>query len=108
MLDVIAYKRGSRAGSCEAIPLPPGQAVLAAIPHNISAERAHLGVFTGTHGIERSIENEGAPIQGLEDELATAIPFIGSTTEANSGVALLASPPRFAHPPFAEDEVLTL
>jgi signal transduction histidine kinase len=102
MHHVIARKRGSPASRREAVQLPPGQGVLGAVLHNISAERAHRGVLDGTHGIERSIDNEGAPIQGLEDELL----FIGSTTEDNSGLALLASQPRFAHPPFAEGEVL--
>jgi hypothetical protein len=48
-----------------------------------------------TQGIEQSANIEGASIHGLEDEQATANLFIGSTTEPNSGLALLASEPRF-------------
>jgi len=61
-----------------------------------------------THGIERSTDITGAPIHGLEDEQAREILFIGSTTESNSGLALLASEPRFRRLPFAEDGILVV
>ena len=58
-----------------------------------------------THGIERSIYNRGAPIDGHDDERATAILFIGSPTEPNSGAAKLVSEPRFPRLPLAEDGI---
>jgi signal transduction histidine kinase len=48
-----------------------------------------------TQGIEQSTNIERASIHGLEDEHAAATMFIGSITEPNSCVALLASEPRF-------------
>jgi signal transduction histidine kinase len=59
-----------------------------------------------THGIERPTDIAGAPIHGLEDEQATAILFIGSTTEPNSALALLASEPRLPRLPRAEEGIL--
>jgi signal transduction histidine kinase len=47
-----------------------------------------------TH-IGRSIDNEGAPIDGFDDERAAAILFIGSPTEPDSGAAMFASEARF-------------
>jgi hypothetical protein len=38
-------------------------------------------------------DDDGAPIQVLEDERAPAILFVGSTTEPGPGAALLASEP---------------
>jgi signal transduction histidine kinase len=89
MRDVTAWKHGTRASRREGVQLPPGQRLLGAVLHNIIAERASLGVPPATHGIEWSIDNEGVPIQRLEDALATGTLFIGSTTEANSDLALL-------------------
>jgi len=51
------------------------------------------GSLSSRRGIERSIGNEGAPIDGLDHERATAILFIGSPTEPDSGAAMLASEP---------------
>lgn len=71
MREVIAWQRGSRASRREAIQVPPGQGVLGAVFHSIGAEHVQLRVVAGTCGIERSTDNEGTLIQGLEDELAT-------------------------------------
>jgi len=60
MRDVTPWKGGSRASRREAIQLPSGQRVLGAVLHNIITARAPLGVGSGTHGIEWSIDNEGA------------------------------------------------
>jgi signal transduction histidine kinase len=105
MRDVTTWKRGPQASRCAAIQLPAGQGVLGAVLHHVTAERAHPGLPAGAHGIELSIDIEGAPIQGLEGERATEILFIGSTTEPHSGPALLASEPCFPRMPFAEDGV---
>src|SRR6185437_5224002 len=48
----------------------------------------------------------GAPIDGLDDEQATGILFIGSPIEPDSGAAMLASEPRFPRLPLAEDGIL--
>jgi signal transduction histidine kinase len=103
MSDVTEWIRGSRASRRESIQLLPEQAVLGAVLHTIIAERVLPGVRVGTHRIERSIDNEGARI---DDGRATAILFIGSTTELNSAPALLASEPRFPPLPLAEDGIL--
>ena len=52
----------------ESIQLPPGQAVLEAVLHNIIAERVLPGVRANTHGIERSIDNKGVLNGDLDDE----------------------------------------
>jgi signal transduction histidine kinase len=110
MRDVTEWIRGSLltrpATRRESIQLPPGQAVLGAVLHNIIAERMHPGVGVGTHDVERSIYDEGALIDGLDDERATAILLIGSATEPNSDPALLAAEPRFPRLPFTEDGIL--
>ena len=106
MSDVTEWIRGSRASRRESIQLLPEQGVLGAVLHNIIAERVLPGMRVGTHGIERWIDNEGAPIDGLDDELAAAMLFIGSTTELNSAPALLASEPRFHPLPLAKDGLL--
>jgi signal transduction histidine kinase len=108
MRDVTEWIRGSLPSRRESIQLPPGQAVLGAVLHTIIAERVLPGVRVGTHGIERSIDSEGAPIDGLDDELAAAILFIGSTTEPYAGPALLAPEPRFSGLPLAEDGLLVV
>ena len=101
MSNVTEWIRGSLSSKRESIQSPPGLAVLRAILHNIMAERVLPGVRVRTHGIER-----GAPIDGLDDEQATAILFIGSPTEPESGPALLASEPGFLRPPLPEDAPL--
>jgi signal transduction histidine kinase len=106
MRDVTQWLRGTLTSRRETIQLPPGQAVLGAVVQHIIAKRAHPSVRVGTHGIERSIDNAGAPIHGLEDERATATLFIGSPTEPSSGPAPLASETRFPRLPFAEDGIL--
>jgi signal transduction histidine kinase len=50
------------------------------------------------------LDDDGAPIQVLEDERATAILFVGSSTEPGPGAALLASEPGLPRP-VAEDGV---
>jgi hypothetical protein len=52
------------------------------------------------------LDDDGAPIQVLEDERAAATLFVGSTTEPSPGTALLASEPDFPRLPFAEDGIL--
>jgi len=52
------------------------------------------------------LDDEGAPIQVLEDERAAATLFVGSSTEPSPGAALLASEPDFPRVPFAEDGIL--
>lgn len=49
------------------------------------------------------LDDEGAPIQVLEDERVAANLFVGSSTEPSPGAALLASEPDFPRLPFAED-----
>ena len=106
MSNVTEWIRGSLSSRRESIHLPPGLAVLRAILHNIMAERVLSGVRVSTRGIERSIDNEGAPIDGLDDEQATAILFIGSPTEPDSVPALPACEPRSPGLPLAEDGIL--
>jgi signal transduction histidine kinase len=47
-------------------------------------------------------DDDGAPIQVLEDERAAAILFVGSTTEPGPGATLLASEPGLPRVPVAE------
>jgi signal transduction histidine kinase len=49
------------------------------------------------------LDDDGAPIQALEDEPAAAILFVGSTTEPGPGAALLACEPGLPRLPVAED-----
>jgi signal transduction histidine kinase len=106
MSDVTEWRRGSLSSRRESIQLPAGLAVLRAILHNMMAERVLPGVRVSTRGIGRSIDNEGAPIDGLDDEHATAILFIGSPTEPDSVPAPLASELRSPGLPLAEDGIL--
>jgi signal transduction histidine kinase len=52
------------------------------------------------------LDDEGAPIQVLEDERAAATLFVGSTTEPSPGGALLACEPDFPRQPLAEEGIL--
>jgi signal transduction histidine kinase len=52
------------------------------------------------------LDDEGAPIQVLEDERAAAILFVGSATEPGPGAALLAAEPGLPGVPVAEDGIL--
>jgi signal transduction histidine kinase len=52
------------------------------------------------------LDDEGAPIQVLEDERAAATLFVGSTTEPSPGAALLACEPDFPRQPLAEEGIL--
>jgi signal transduction histidine kinase len=70
MQDVTEWKRGSRASRREAIQLPHGQGVLGAVLHNIIAERGHLGVLAGTHGIDRSIGDVRIPMGDADTSYA--------------------------------------
>ena len=70
MHDITEWKRGPRAGRCEAIQLRHGQGVLGAVLHNIISERRHLGVLAGTHGIERSIEGDSFPMGDADTSFA--------------------------------------
>ena len=55
--------------------------------------------------IERSSDNEGAPIGGFDEERAAAILFIGSAIEPDSGAAMRAAAPRFSRPPFVAQKM---
>src|SRR4029077_8715888 len=55
---------------------------------------------------ESMLDDEGAPIQVLEDERAAATLFVGSTTEPSPGAALLACEPDFPRQPLAEEGIL--
>jgi signal transduction histidine kinase len=54
---------------------------------------------------ESMLDDDGAPIQVLEDERAAAILFVGSTTEPGPGAALLASEPGLPRLPVAADGI---
>jgi hypothetical protein len=51
------------------------------------------------------LDDDGAPIQVLDDERAAAILFVGSTTEPGRGAALLGSEPDLPRVPVAEDSI---
>lgn len=85
MREITQWLRRILARRHEAIQQTPGRAALSVVRHNIIAERAHPGMRLSTQGIERSIDNEGAPGSGLEDDFAEAILFIGSTIEPYPG-----------------------
>jgi signal transduction histidine kinase len=51
------------------------------------------------------LDDEGAPIQVLEDERGAAILFAGSTTEPSPGAALLSSEPGLPRVPVAADGI---
>jgi signal transduction histidine kinase len=51
------------------------------------------------------LDNDGAPIQVLEDERAAATLFVGSTTEPGPGATLLASEPDLPPLPVTEDGI---
>jgi signal transduction histidine kinase len=106
MRDVTAWIRGSLASRREWIRLPPGQDVLGAVLHNIITERTRPVAEVSTRAIDRPADNEGAPSERLEDEQAGAVLCILGIIEPYTGLALLASEPRFPSVPFAEDGFL--
>ena len=107
MRDVAEWIRGTLASRREAKRPPPGKAVLGAVLHDVVAERAKHGLLVVTHGTERLIDDDGAPIHVFEDGRAAAILFVGSTTEPGPGAALLASEPGFQGPRINGDAVRT-
>src|SRR5579859_6271533 len=99
MSDVTERIRGSLSSGRESVQLPPGQALLGAVLHNIILARVLPGVGASTLGIEPSIDNKGVLNGDLDDEWATAVLFVGSTTEYNSD-------PRFRCLPLPEHSIL--
>ena len=96
MSDVTERIGGALSSRRESIQLPPGQALLGAVLHNIIADHVLPGVRASTHGLNGD----------LDDEWATAVLFIGSATEYNPDPALFASDPRFRRPPLPGHGIL--
>ena len=71
MSDVMDRIRGGLSSRRESIQLPPGQAVLGAVLHNITAERVLPGVRVSTHGI-LLVDAESGRILGT-------LPFVPKT-----------------------------
>jgi signal transduction histidine kinase len=91
MRDVKVWIRGSAASRQESVQLPPGQAVLGAVLHNITAEQVPPGVQVGMRSTERPIGNVDASIDDLDDKRATAVLFIGSAVDPHAASAQPAS-----------------